>query len=161
MLTLTSKRSLGKLEKFRQVLYEDLKKDKPYLVSAILASIVNDGFLFLDGIEEVEKQIKYLFSFASKFMFLNGWIPDRKYSFGLGFSRYNYGFIEYYLDSNKLRILTKDKIDVFGFYQSVDFSRVDFKFSDEDVRKLYSFYLEEEQEMEEVILLQQFEWLNE
>lgn len=161
MLTLTSKRSLEKLEKFRQAFYEDLKKDKPYLVSAILASIVNDGFLFFDGIEEVEKQIKYLFSFASKFMFLNGWIPNKKYSFGLEFSRYNYGFIEYYLDSNKLRILTKDKIDVFGFYQSVDFSRVDFKFSDEDVRKLYSFYLEEEQEMEEVILLQQFEWLNE
>lgn len=161
MLTLTSKRSLEKLEKFRQAFYEDLRKDKPYFVSVISTSIINDEFLFLDGIEEVEKQIKYLVTLASKFLFLNRWIPGKKYSFGLSYSKNNYGFVQHYLDSNKLRILTKDKITVFKFHQSVDFSRIDFKVSDEDVRKLFSFYLKEEQDMEEVILLQQFEWLNE
>lgn len=161
MLTLTSNISLEKIEKFRQALYEDLKKDKPYLVSAIASKTEKDTeFVFLDGIEEVEKQINYLLLLSSSFLFFNRWIPGEDYALTFLYEKGEYKYAEQYLRSNKLKVLTKDKIKEYQFRYCSTFRRVDFKFSYEDMRKLFSFYVEEDQSMEVAMLLECFHWPN-
>ncbi len=161
MLVVDSNFDAEKIIKIRNALKEDIQKEDSFLISTIVSNIENQGYLFLDGKEAVEKQLRYLLSFdCAKLIFFNKFIQDRYCPITFVYSMSTFKTIFSWFSDNPLKVLTKTEVKDFSFrfVSTYIYDRIDFAASDEDMRKLFSYYIGKEQTLEETKILKHIKW---